>query len=321
MDSTALPQYPLHYSPSNGLLRKATNMKVFITGATGHVGSAVVEELVRAGHQVVGLARSEANVQALTKMGAKAHRGSLDDLESLRQGSVNADGVIHCAFNHEDMSKFVENGAAEKRAIEAIGAALAGSNRPLVIASGVAMLAPGAVATEDTVRAKDMAFPRDPESPAMALAAQGVRVSAVRLSPTTHGRGDKHGFIPSVIRAAREHSLSAYVGEGQNVWSAVHRLDAAVLFRLALEKGEAGRRYHAVAEEGVPFKDIAAAIGKGLKLPVESRSLEQAKAHFGGFAMFAMIDQRASSVRTRKELGWEPKQPGLLDDIEKNYLG
>ena len=320
MDSTAMPRYLLPYRPSNGLLRKAWNMKVFVTGATGHVGSAVVAELLQAGHQVVGLARSEANVQALTGMGAQAHRGSLDDVEALRQGAALAEGVIHCAFNHDDFSNFAAKGAAEKLAIEAMGNALAGSNRPLVIASGVAMLAPGKIATEDTVRSADMPFPRDPEGAAFAFANRGVRVSAVRLSPTTHGRGDKNGFVPSIIRAAREHGVSVYVDAGQNVWSAVHRLDAAVLFRLALEKGVAGRRYHAVAEEGLPFKDIAAVIGRCLKLPAESRSLDQAKAHFGSFAMFAMIDQRASSERTRKDLGWQPKQVGLLEDIEKNYL-
>lgn len=296
-------------------------MKVFVTGATGHVGSAVVEELLRAGHQVVGLSRSEANEQALVKVGAQVHRGSLDDLESLRRGAAAADGAIHCAFNHEDFSKFAENSALEKHAIEALGSALAGSSRPLVVASGVALLAPGKLATEDTVRASDLPFPRDPERAAFAFASRGVRVSAVRLSPTTHGRGDKHGFVPSIIRAAREHGVSVYVGKGLNTWPAVHRLDAAVLFRLALEKGVAGGRYHAVAEEGVPFKDIAALIGRRLQLPVESRSAEQARSHFGAFAQFAMIDQRASSQRTRQELGWEPKQPGLLEDIGKNYLG
>ena len=295
-------------------------MKVFVTGATGHVGSAVVEELLRAGHQVVGLARSEANQQALTRMGAQFHRGSLEDLGSLRQAAASSEGVIHCAFNHDDYTKFVENGAAEKHAIEALGSALAGSNRPLVFASGVAMLAPGKLATEEMVRSADLRFPRNPEGAAFAFASRGVRVSAVRLSPTTHGRGDKIGFVPSIIRAAREHGVSVYVGEGQNRWPAVHRLDAAVLFRLALEKGVAGARYHAVAEEGVPFKEIAELIGRCLRLPAESRNAEQAKAHFGVFAMFASIDQRASSERTQRELGWAPKQIGLLADIEENYL-
>ena len=204
-------------------------MKVFVTGATGHVGSVVVEELKRAGHEVTGLARSDANEEALAKLGAKAHRGSLDDVESLRAGAASADGVIHCAFNHEDFTRFAENAAAEKRAIDALGAALEGSHRPLVISSGVALLAPGKLATEETMRPADLPFPRDPETSAFACASRGVRVTAVRLSPTTHGRGDKHGFVPSIIRAAREHGVSVYVGEGANTWPAVHRLDAAVL--------------------------------------------------------------------------------------------
>lgn len=320
MDSIAFTLYLPPQQPNDGLSQKAMTMKIFVTGATGHVGSAVVAELLRAGHQVVGLARSQANEQTLATMGAQAHHGALDNLESLRAGAANADGVIHCAFNHEDMTKFAENGAAEKRAIETIGAALIDSQRPFVVASGVAMLSPGKLATEETMRPTDLVFPRDPEGAAFAFASRGVRVSAVRLSPTTHGRGDKHGFVPSVIRAAREHGVSVYVAAGQNKWPAVHRLDAAVLFRLALEKGVAGQRYHAVAEEGVPFKDIATVIGQGLRLPIESCTADQARAHFGGFALFAAIDQRASSERTCAALGWKPKELGLLEDIAKNYL-
>lgn len=295
-------------------------MKVFVTGATGHVGSAVVEELLRAGHRVVALARSEANVEALSRAGVQAHRGSLEDAESLREAAAAADGVIHCAFNHDDLSRFAENAEVEKRAIEALGAALVGTNRPLVVASGVALLAPGRLATEETVRRTDSPFPRNPEGPAMALVSRGVRATAVRLSPTVHGRGDRHGFVPRVIQAARQHGVSPYIGDGSNVWPAVHRLDAAVLFRMALEKGEAGMRYHAVAEEGVAFKDIATTIGRGLGLPVVSQSAQEAAAHFGSFLNFILIDAPSSSQRTRDLLGWKPTQPSLLCDIETTYL-
>jgi nucleoside-diphosphate-sugar epimerase len=288
-------------------------MKVFVTGATGFVGSAVVQELLQAGHRVTGLARSEANSEALKKAGAEIHRGSLEDLESLRSGAAHSDGVIHCAFNH-DFSKFQKNSEDEKLAIDAIGSALAGSSRPLVVTSGVALVSPGRLATEDSVRAPDHPFPRDPESTAFAMIQQGVRATAIRLPPITHAHG-VGGFANMLTQTAQEKGVSVYVGDGMNLWPAVHRLDAAVLFRLALEKGVAGARYHAVAEEGLPMKEIATAIGKKLHVPVSSLAAEQATGHFGWFASFAMISAPASSKKTRELLGWKPQQSGLIAEL------
>ncbi len=290
-------------------------MRVFVTGATGWVGSAVIEELRAAGHAVVGLARSDAAAATLAAAGIAVHRGSLEDLDSLRAGAAAADAVIHTAFNH-DFSRFAENAAAERSAIAALGDALAGTGRPLVVTSGVALIAPGRTVTEDDVRDPSVGdFPRDPETVAAAVAARGVRVSVIRLSPSVHGEGD-HGFVPIVIATAREHGVSAYVGDGNNRWPGVHRRDAARLYRLALDRAAEHAVYHAVADEGVPYREIAGIIGRRLNLPVASISGDAADAHFGWFARFAQVDAPASSAKTRQSLGWQPTEPGLLDDLD-----
>ena len=290
-------------------------MRVFVTGATGFVGSAVVAELIEAGHHVLGLARSDASAEALTAAGAKVHRGDIEDPETLRSGAASADAVIHTAFIH-DFSRFQEVCAVERRAIEALGSALAGSDRPLIVTSGTALLTQGRLATEDDVSVfTPDELPRVvTEQAAQAVAEQGVRVSLVRLSPSVHGDGD-HGFVPTLIQTAREKGVSAYVGEGANRWSAVHRLDAAHLYRLALEKGSGVGRYHAVAEEGIAFRDIATAIGERLGVPVTSKSPEEAADHFGWFARFAALDCPASSRLTQERVGWEARQPGLLAEL------
>ena len=284
-------------------------MHVFVTGATGWVGSAVVRELIANGHQVTGLVRSDDKAAALTAAGARELRGTLDDLDALRDAASAADAVIHTAFNH-DFSKFAENAEQDRRAIETLGHALEGSQRPLLVTSGLARLAPGRVATESDV--PDPAFPRKSESGARTLAERGVRAATVRLAPSVHGIGE-HGFIAMLIGIAREKGVSAYLGEGLNRWAGVYRQDAARLYRLAIEQGATEPACHAAADEGVPFKAIAEVIGRRLGLPVESRERE----HFGWFADFAGADMAASSQRTRALLGWEPTGPSLLADIDQ----
>jgi nucleoside-diphosphate-sugar epimerase len=293
-------------------------MRVFVTGATGFVGSVIVQELIRTGHQVLGLARSDMAAQSLIAAGARVQRGDLQDPDSLRRGVAAADGVIHTGFIH-DFSKFKEVCEIDRTVIEVLGAALAGTDRPLVVTSGTALVAPGRLATEaDRPASGAHAMPRvASEEAATSVAARGVRVSVVRLSPSVHGDGD-HGFVPTLINLAREKGVSAYVGEGRNRWSAVHRLDAAALYTLALEKSSAAARYHGVAEEGIAFRDVAQMIGQRLNVPVVSKSPEEASEHFGWFAHFAALDCPASSQRTREELGWQPTQVGLIADLERS---
>ena len=291
-------------------------MRVFITGATGWVGSAIVRELVESGHQVTGLVRSDCNSATLSAMGATPVLGSLDDLGPLRDGAANADGIIHTAFGI-DFSKFAEMSQQERRVIELFGEIYAGSDRPIVATAGFLLLPRGETFTEAMYPAPiDPHFPRAPEPSVAMIADRGVRATVVRLPRSVHGRGERHGFVPMLAKVAREKGVSAYIGDGDNLWPSVHRLDAAHLFCLALEHGAQGGPFHAVADEGVPFRRIAEAIGRQLGVPARSLSTEEAAAHFGPLALWVGGNGPASSQRTRDRLGWEPKQADLISDID-----
>ena len=291
-------------------------MRVFVTGATGFVGSVVVEELLAHGHTVLGLARNDAAVEKLTAAGVEVHRGTLEDASSLVAGAAACDAVAHLAFDH-DFSNFAENMQKDRRVVEALANGLANTGKPLVVTFGVATIRPGGVVTEND-RGGPEAMPRlQTENFLLDAAKRGVHAIALRLPPSTHGRGDK-GFVPMLIDVARKTGVSAYVGDGQNRWSAGHRHDAAKLYRLALEKAPPGTVVHATVEEGVPFRDIAQTIGDGLELPTKSVTPDEAKAHFGWFAGFAGLNMSASNAMTRQTLGWTPTGIGLLQDMREN---
>jgi nucleoside-diphosphate-sugar epimerase len=303
-------------------------MRVFVTGASGWIGSAVVPLLISAGHEIIGLARSDASAAALTAAGAQVQPGTIDDLDTLRKAAATSDGVIHLAFQHDlaFSGGFQAAADADRRAVETFGEVLAGSGRPLVIASGTLMLAPGRVATERDGRDPGSAEhlsggPRTRATTALltlSLASRGVRSSVLRLPPTVHGEKD-HGFMATLVSIARDTGVSGYIGDGANRWPAVHRLDAAHLFRLAIEQAPPGSALHAVADQGVPIRDIAEVIGRHLNLPVASIPPEQAGEHFTWLAPFLGADAPASSALTRELLGWQPAQPSLLDDLGKGH--
>jgi nucleoside-diphosphate-sugar epimerase len=304
-------------------------MRIFVTGASGWIGSAVVPELIDSGHQVIGLARSDASAAALTAAGAEVRRGTLDDLDSLRDAAAASDGVIHLAFMHDIAftGGFERAAEADRLAVEAVGDVLAGSDRPLVIASGTLGLALGQVGTERDGHGANSGVaalgggPRTRWETAelvLALPSRNVRSSVLRLPPTNHGEGDQ-GFMATLVGIAHDKGISAYIGDGSNRWPAVHRLDSAHLFRLALEGAPAGSTLHAVADEGVPIRDIAEVIGRHLSLPVVSIAPEDAAGHFSWMAGFLALDSPASSALTRELLGWEPTHPGLIDDLDQGH--
>ena len=289
-------------------------MKVFVTGASGFVGSAVVKELLQAGHQVLGLVRTAPAAEALIKAGAEPHYGDLDDLESIKKGAAQCDAVIHTAFNH-DFTRYKANCENDRKVILALSEVLAGSDRPLIVTSGIGLLSLNRPITENDAPPGSDLIPRAAtEEAANMVAARGVNTYIVRLPPTVHGQGD-HGFIPIIVGLAKEKQQSVYIGEGNNHWPAVHRFDAAVLYRLIAEKQPVQKVYHAVAEEGIPFKQIATAIGEGLQVPIVSKERKDAEAHFGWFTHFASMDCAASSELSRQSLGWTPQQPGLSEDL------
>ena len=291
-------------------------MRVFLTGANGWVGSAIARDLLDAGHSVVGLVRSQEKADALAATGVTPLLGSVGDLDVVRDGAGDADGVIHMAFGL-DFSKIVEMAEEDRRAIEAFGEVFAGSDRPIVVVSGFGMLPSGEVFKEDARPPMIPQFPRASEQTAFALAERGLRASVVRLPRSTHGVGERHGFVPMLAAVARGKGVSAYVGDGQNLWPSVHRVDAARVFRLALERGARSEAFHAVAEGGVPFRSIAEAIGRQVGVPAKSLTPEEAEAHFGGLAMWVAGNGPASSERTRAILGWEPRETGIIPDIER----
>jgi len=292
-------------------------MRTFVTGASGFIGSAVVPQLLAAGHQVVGLARSQASAQAIASLGAQVVRGDLNDLDSLRRGAADSEGVIHLGFIH-DFTNYEASIETDRRALATLGEALAGSNRPLVFASGVLGVSPGRLATED-IPFNPAVHPRAANAAeALQCKERGVRVCAVRLAPTVHGPGD-HGFIKTLAGVARDKRLSGYIGDGGSRWNAVHRLDAAVLFRLALEQAPAGAILHGVAEESITLRSIAELIGRKLGLPTASIAPQAAVVHFGWLGHFLAMDQPASSALTQQRLGWRPTHAGLLDDLEAGF--
>ena len=291
-------------------------MRVFLTGANGWVGSAIARDLLGAGHAVTGLVRSKAKGEALAAAGATVVLGSLDDLDVIREAAAASDGVVHTAFGL-DFSKIAELAEEDRRAIEAFGEAFAGSDRPIIVTGGVGLLPPGETFAEDERPPIIPDFPRASEQTAFALADRGLRASVVRLPRSVHGAGERHGFVPMLAGVAREKGVSAYVGDGGNLWPSVHRLDAARAFRLALERGARGEAFHAIAEEGVPYRLIAEAIGRQVGVPARSLTPEEAEAHFGTLAMWVAGNGPASSERTRVELGWEPREVGLIADIER----
>ncbi len=290
-------------------------MRVFVTGATGFIGTQVVRELLAAGHTVLGMTRSDDGARSLAAAGADVHRGTLEDAAALKRGAADSEAVIHLGFNH-DFSKFRENCEMDRRAIDAVGAVLAGSDRPFLVTSGVGGLAPpGGVATEETDVPANFPYPRVSEPAALALVRAGVSASVVRL-PQVHDPV-KQGLVTYLVAVARQTGVSAYVGDGSNRWAAAHVTDVARLYRLALERNEAGARYHAVDEEGVPLRDIAEALGRGMGIPVTSVPADGAPAHFGFLGGFAGGNLSASSARTREKLDWHPTGPGLLADLER----
>jgi nucleoside-diphosphate-sugar epimerase len=288
-------------------------MRVFVTGAAGFIGTETTKELIANGHQVTGLARSEENVRMLKQLGAKVHRGSLQDLESLKSGARDADGVIHLAFIH-DFSKFAENGVIDKTAIEAMGDVLAGTSKPFIVTSGTGLIAPGVLITEEMRRDSSPHVPRVSEQAGLAYASRGVRAMTIRL-PQVHGADGKAGLITYLVELARQKGAAAYVGEGTERWAAAHRQDVSRLYRLALEKGTTDGIYHAVGEEGVPMRQVIEVIGRALNVPIVSIKKEEAGDYYGPLAIFAGLDMPASSALTQQRLGWTPTGIGLIADI------